>query len=111
MTTRGKTPRGGRAGGRGGLASFIPLASASTSRGGHHPLSLQEEARNTTGRNHWGDSGQKLRNLKVNFVSAGTYDPPNLKDALESLSLVSSTLSTRCSKFFTILGNIDSGNL
>ena len=89
---RGKSPRGGRAGGRGGSStSFVPFAGSRTGtpRGGHHALSLQEEARNTTGRSHWGDSDQKLRNLRVNFVSAGTYDPPNLKDALDSLSLVS----------------------
>ena len=50
-------------------------------------LTLQEEARNTKG--HWGDSDKKLRNSKVNFVSAGSYNP-QLKEALEGLSLVGS---------------------
>jgi len=108
---RGKSPRGGRGGGRGGSTSFIPFAGAGTLKGSQHALSLQEEARNTTGRTHWGDSDQKLRNLRVNFVSAGTYDPPNLKDALESLSLVSNSPRLRTYTPPTMLCNTDSRDL
>ncbi|KAH8592225.1 hypothetical protein B0O99DRAFT_597275 [Bisporella sp. PMI_857] len=83
---RGGGPRGKLYSKNGGRVSFQPLSGAGSSRDERHAFTLADEARNTE-RHHWGDSVQKLRNSKIAFVSAGTYDPPNLRDALASLSL------------------------
>ncbi|KAG9247491.1 hypothetical protein BJ878DRAFT_177841 [Calycina marina] len=113
----GHGARGGSGRGRGSgystsaLVPFVGAGNHNKSRdGGQHTLSLQDEARNTAGRTQWGDSNVKLRNMKIKFVSAGAYDPPNLREALESMTLKSSPAQEAIDRFEATVDN-DLGGL
>ncbi|KAH6721368.1 hypothetical protein BKA61DRAFT_666121 [Leptodontidium sp. MPI-SDFR-AT-0119] len=71
--------------------SFVPFSGTSTPRKGH-AFTLQEEARNTERHQSFWNTDQRLRDSRVNFVSAGRTvptEPENTQAALAELTLES----------------------
>ncbi|KAN0101766.1 hypothetical protein V8E51_012276 [Hyaloscypha variabilis] len=76
-------PRGNHGGGRARGGHITGTASPRRTHGG---LTLQEEARNTERHQSFWATDQRLRDTKVNFVSAGTLDSTKPKDAETALA-------------------------